>query len=121
MPDRTTTHSTVIPGMHYRNAADAIEWLCRIFGFEKHAVYTGPGNTIMHAELTLGSGMIAIERAVDDRGADLEHHDRRPQAAGLAGAPPPHILDGLHVTPFIEGYNKDAKSFVSTKTTVHRR
>ena len=25
MPDRTTTHSTVIPGMHYRNAADAIE------------------------------------------------------------------------------------------------
>jgi uncharacterized glyoxalase superfamily protein PhnB len=60
MPDRTTTHSTVIPGMHYRNAADAIEWLCRVFGFEKHAVYTGPGNTIMHAELTLGSGMIML-------------------------------------------------------------
>ena len=46
--------------MHYRNAADAIEWLCRVFGFEKHAVYTGPGNTIMHAELTLGSGMIML-------------------------------------------------------------
>ena len=60
MPDPTTTHSTVIPGMHYRNAADAIEWLCRVFGFEKHAVYTGPGNTIVHAELTLGSGMIML-------------------------------------------------------------
>jgi uncharacterized glyoxalase superfamily protein PhnB len=59
MPD-PTTHSTVIPGMHYRNAAEAIEWLCRVFGFEKHAVYTGPGETILHAELTLGSGMIML-------------------------------------------------------------
>ena len=60
MPDPTITHSTVIPGMHYRNAADAIEWLCRVFGFEKHAVYTGPANSILHAELTLGSGMIML-------------------------------------------------------------
>jgi uncharacterized glyoxalase superfamily protein PhnB len=46
--------------MHYRNAPDAIEWLCRVFGFEKHAVYPGPGNTIVHAELTLGGGMIML-------------------------------------------------------------
>jgi uncharacterized glyoxalase superfamily protein PhnB len=46
--------------MHYRTAPNAIEWLCRVFGFEKHAVYTGPGNTIMHAELTLGGGMIML-------------------------------------------------------------
>ena len=57
MPEQIT-RSTAIPGMHYRNAADAIEWLCRVFGFEKHAVYPGPGNTIVHAELTLGGGMI---------------------------------------------------------------
>jgi uncharacterized glyoxalase superfamily protein PhnB len=60
MPDETITRSTAIPGMHYRNASDAIEWLCSVFGFEKHAVYTGPGNTIMHAELTLGGGMIML-------------------------------------------------------------
>ena len=35
--------------MAYRNAPEAIEWLCRVFGFEKHAVYPGPDNTIMHA------------------------------------------------------------------------
>lgn len=46
--------------MHYRNAQDAIEWLCRVFGFTKHAVYAGPGNTVMHAELTLGGGMIML-------------------------------------------------------------
>jgi uncharacterized glyoxalase superfamily protein PhnB len=46
--------------MRYRNAPAAIEWLCQVFGFEKHAVYPGPNNTIMHAELTLGGGMIMI-------------------------------------------------------------
>jgi uncharacterized glyoxalase superfamily protein PhnB len=46
--------------MSYHNAPDAVEWLCRVFGFEKHAVYTGPGDTIMHAELTLGGGMIML-------------------------------------------------------------
>jgi len=46
--------------MMYRNAPEAIEWLCRVFGFEKHAIYAGENNTIMHAELTLGGGMIML-------------------------------------------------------------
>ena len=29
------TTATIIPGMHYRDAAAAIEWLCNTFGFEK--------------------------------------------------------------------------------------
>lgn len=53
-------NSTVIPGMQFRNAPEAIEWLCKTFGFEKRAVYPGPDNTIMHAELTLGGGMIML-------------------------------------------------------------
>jgi uncharacterized glyoxalase superfamily protein PhnB len=60
MPDEIATRSTVVPGMHYRDAPAAIEWLCSVFGFEKHAVYAGPGNTIMHAELTLGGGMVML-------------------------------------------------------------
>lgn len=61
------THRTsVVPGTAYRNAPEAIEWLCRVFGFEKHAVYPGPDNTIMHAELTLGDGMIMLGSLRDD-------------------------------------------------------
>jgi uncharacterized glyoxalase superfamily protein PhnB len=67
--------------MHYRNAPDAIEWLCRVFGFEKHAVYTGPGNTIMHAELTLGGGMIMLG-SVNDKAPN--RHMKLP--AELGGA-----------------------------------
>jgi uncharacterized glyoxalase superfamily protein PhnB len=60
MPENTSIRSSIVPGMTYRKAPEAIEWLCRVFGFEKHAVYPGPGNTIMHAELTLGGGMIML-------------------------------------------------------------
>lgn len=52
--------STVTVSMNYRDAPAAIEWLCRVFGFEKHAVYPGPDNTIMHSELVLGGGMIMV-------------------------------------------------------------
>ena len=52
--------------MSYRDAHAAIEWLCRVFGFEKQAVYEGPNNTIGHAELTLGKGMIMLGSGSDN-------------------------------------------------------
>jgi uncharacterized glyoxalase superfamily protein PhnB len=57
--------SSVTVSMAYRNAPEAIEWLCRVFGFSKHAVYPGPNNTILHSELTLGGGMIMIGSVID--------------------------------------------------------
>src|SRR5450755_515515 len=60
MPENKETRSTVICGMRYRNAPEAIEWLCRVLGFARHAVYPGPDGTIEHAELTLGGGMIML-------------------------------------------------------------
>jgi len=52
--------STVIPAVRYADAPAAIEWLCKVFGFEKHAVYPGPDGTIAHAQLTLGDGMVML-------------------------------------------------------------
>ncbi len=66
MPEQTHTHSSVVPSLSYRNAPEAIEWLCRVFGFEKHAVYPGSDNTILHAELTLGGGMVMLGSVKDD-------------------------------------------------------
>jgi len=62
----TETHSTVIPALRYRNAPAAIDWLCSVIGFERHAVYEGPDGTISHAELTLNGGMIMLGSAKDD-------------------------------------------------------
>ncbi len=60
------SRSTVMPTLRYRNAPAAIDWLCRVFGFARHAVHTLPDGTIAHAELTLGSGMIMLGSARDD-------------------------------------------------------
>lgn len=73
------TRSAVIPGMQFRNAPEAIEWLCRVFGFEKRAVYPGPDNTVMHAELTLGGGMIMVGSV---RGDASERRMRVPAEIG---------------------------------------
>ena len=52
--------SLVIPGLRYLDAPAAIDWLCRAFGFEKHAVYANSDGTIAHAQLTLGKGMVML-------------------------------------------------------------
>jgi carbohydrate kinase (thermoresistant glucokinase family) len=58
---------TIIPCLRYRDALAAIEWLCRAFGFEKHAVYAD-GETVHHAQLTFGNGMVMLGSA-DNRSA----------------------------------------------------
>ena len=58
--------STIMPAMRYRDANAAIEWLCKVFGFEKHAVYPGPDDTVGHAELKLGGGIIMLDSEKDD-------------------------------------------------------
>ncbi|MGA2018307.1 MAG: VOC family protein [Opitutaceae bacterium] len=52
--------SSVIPGLRYRNAKVMIDWLCEVFGFERQVVHAGPGDIVMHAQLTLGNGMIMV-------------------------------------------------------------
>ncbi|MEZ5354643.1 MAG: VOC family protein [Bryobacteraceae bacterium] len=52
--------SSVIPCLRYRDAPAAIEWLCRVIGFEKHLVVPGPDDTIRHAQLRLNDGMIMV-------------------------------------------------------------
>jgi len=62
----TDFHSTLIPCHLYRNAPAAIDWLEKVFGFERKAVHEGPNGTILHAELTLGNGMIMLGSGKDD-------------------------------------------------------
>ena len=50
--------TTFIPLLRYRDAPAAIEWLCQVFGFEKHMVVPNDDGTIAHAQLRFGNGMI---------------------------------------------------------------
>lgn len=62
----TNKTATVIPGLRYADAAAAIDWLCRAFGFEEHLVVPGGDGTIAHAQLTFGNGMIMLGSTRDD-------------------------------------------------------
>lgn len=52
--------SSVIPTMRYRDAPAAIDWLCRVFGFERHLVVPDDSGRIAHAQLVLGGGMVML-------------------------------------------------------------
>lgn len=81
--------ATVIPTLRYRDAAAVIEWLCRAFGFEKHLVVPGEGNTIAHAQLTFGNGMIMLGTVRDDELGKLQ---KTPEQVGGVGTQSPYII-----------------------------
>lgn len=82
--------STIIPGLRYRNALAMIDWLCSTFGFEKQAVYTGPGDTVAHAQLTFGNGMIMLGSS-NNQSASSEHM-KQPEDIGGFETQSPYLI-----------------------------
>lgn len=76
-PDTT---ATIIPCLRYRDAHAAIDWLCRAFGFEKHAVYA-EGDTVHHAQLVFGKGMVML----GSTGVESEWSGRIAQPSEVGG------------------------------------
>jgi uncharacterized glyoxalase superfamily protein PhnB len=85
----------LFPSLRYRDAPAAIEWLVRVLRFEIHAVIDGPDNTIAHAELKLGNGMIML-------GSDV-------QREGVPSQPPGHGWNYI-VLPDVDAHHTHAKS-----------
>ena len=54
------------PACRYKDAAAAIAWLGRAFGFTEHVVYPGPNGTIGHAELRFEGGLFMLGSLRDD-------------------------------------------------------
>jgi uncharacterized glyoxalase superfamily protein PhnB len=50
----------IIPTLRYGKAEEAIDWLCKAFGFERKMVVPGEGGRVLHAELTFGHDMIML-------------------------------------------------------------
>jgi uncharacterized glyoxalase superfamily protein PhnB len=81
--------ATISPGMRYRNAPAAIEWLCRAFGFEKHLVVPGPNDTIVHAQLTYGNGMIMLSSKLD---TEFNQLIKQPEELGGVETQSPYLI-----------------------------
>src|SRR5271165_1843643 len=61
--------------LFYDDAAAAIDWLCRAFGFEVRLKIEGEGGRIEHSELVFGDGLIMVSTA------------QKPMAEGRAPTP----------------------------------
>lgn len=55
----------ITPALQYKDAPAAIEWLCKVLGFEKQLVVPMADGKIVHAELTNGAGMIMLSSEND--------------------------------------------------------
>jgi len=62
----------------YQDPHAAIDWLCRVFGFEVRLKVEGEGGRIEHSELELGGGLIMVsgagEKYLDAKGPWKKDH-----------------------------------------------
>lgn len=79
----------IIPTLKYEDAATAIEWLCKAFGFKKYLVVPGKNGSIRHAQLTLGEDMIMLGSAGETAFDQLQ---KSPEAVGGVGTQSPYVI-----------------------------
>lgn len=83
--------TSIIPCLRYRDAPAMIDWLCNAFGFERHLVVPGDGNTIAHAQLRLGEAMIMLGSADD---SDYGRLIAQPGEVGGRETQSPYVVVG---------------------------
>lgn len=87
------------PYLYYRDAAAALDWLTRVFGFDEEVRYLDPSGTVAEAEMTVGDVRIMMSgrAAGSDEGAgqllivhvdDVDAQYARVTSAGVAVAAP---------------------------------
>lgn len=82
--------SSLIPALRYRDAPAMIDWLCKAFGFAKHAVHANDDGTIAHAQLILGHGMIMLGSV--SNGTPYSALIRQPEGPDWAETQAPYIV-----------------------------
>lgn len=89
---------TVFPMVAYEDAAAAIDWLERAFGFREHPDerYTEEDGRVTHAELDVGDGSsIYVANPTPDYVSPKRHRDECEAAARWSSVP--WVVDGLLV------------------------
>ncbi len=102
MSEQATSTPTVYPFFGYDDAAAAIDWLERAFGFARGDVHAAADGTVAHAEVWSGSGAVMLGSGKGSAGGDgvyvvvdaIDEHYERAKAAGA------EIVRELHDTDY---------------------
>lgn len=108
-PNTPAPRPNIFPALRYKDGPAALQWLAKASGFQSHFEVPGPDNTIAHAQMTLGAGMIMLGSAAKPdpnnpwaaasqglyvRVDDVDAHHARAKAAGA------EIVMALHDTDY---------------------
>jgi uncharacterized glyoxalase superfamily protein PhnB len=87
----------VVPFLAYEDAAAAIEWLCRAFGFAERADqrHTEPDGTVTHAELSVDGATVYLATPTPEYRGPKRHAQECEQARRWLDNP--WVIDGLFV------------------------
>jgi len=112
LKNRSVPTNTVLPHILYRDVAEAIIWLTRVFGFREHYHYDDADGMISGTQMHLGDAWIMLKRAPAgcslpaDLGYgtqsltvfvdDVDAHFKRAKLEGAA------IVEDLHETVYGE-------------------
>jgi uncharacterized glyoxalase superfamily protein PhnB len=88
---------TIIPMLAYEDAAEAIAWLARAFGFRelRDQRYTDADGRVSHAELAYDSGRIMLATPTSAYRGPRRHQDECSIAAKWSQVP--WVIDGVQV------------------------
>ena len=70
--------------LFYDDAAQAIDFLCRAFGFEVRLKVEGEGGRIEHSELVFGEGLVSVKQSGGSSHGSVPRPGKSPRAVGGA-------------------------------------
>jgi len=107
------TYPTVTPMIAYEDAASALDWLSRAFGFRERMRYAEPSGTVTHAEMEVGDGLIMLATPMPDYRSPRHHRETCDEARQWSTVP--YVIDGVHVyVDDVEAHFRRAKEAGAT-------
>jgi uncharacterized glyoxalase superfamily protein PhnB len=90
MANRSAPRGTIIPCLIYDDVAQAIDWLCDVFGFQERLRVAGGDGKVGHAQLAIGRGidqggvMLGASRVGQGRGWSDSAEFRPPRSTDVS-------------------------------------
>ncbi len=109
--------SSIIPGLRYKDAKAAIEWLCNAFGFEKNVVFENKDGTIAHAQLTFNGSMIMLGSA--ENTSQWGKLIKQPSDIGNFETQSPYVIVKDPDAHYVRAVSHGARIALELKTEMH--
>jgi uncharacterized glyoxalase superfamily protein PhnB len=75
MPDAVSANDStpnIFPVLRYADGSKALEWLAKAFGFKENFVVRGDDGSVIHAQMSLGPGIVMFATAGNPLREDSE-------------------------------------------------